>query len=126
MKQEEINLNPEYGFLNNRNFSFIKENVERLGQKLDKEDLAGIDSLLKANKSYIIAYFHNFFSLNEKKSLKEIELIINRGFSGFDGEDDEETKEIEKVFRIFHNFLKKYGWEICWNIESFVEQYKGN
>ena len=76
-----------------------------------------IDKLLKADKDIIIGEFHNFFSSYKSNYLKELEQEIARGFS------DEETKEI---FQIFHTFLKKYNENICWNIESFVEQYKGD
>jgi len=114
VEQEKINLNPQYGFLNNRDFLRIKENM---GGKFDSEDLANIDKLLKADKDIIIGEFHNFFSSYKSNYLKELEQEIARGFS------DEETKEI---FQIFHTFLKKYNENICWNIESFVEQYKGD
>jgi len=112
MGQEKINLNLGYGFKNDRDFSLIEKN---LGQKFDKEDLDNIDGLLKGDRSIIIEHFHNFFSLNENNTLREIELSLERGLP------DEETK---KIYQIFYTFLKKYGWSICMNIESFVEEYK--
>lgn len=107
--------NPEYNFSSHRDFAFIEKNV---GQKFSKNELEDINKLLHTDKEKVISNFHNFFSLNETNSLKEIERMISGiGFVNLDQEEKE-------TFLIFHNFLEKYGWTVCLNIESFIEEYK--
>jgi hypothetical protein len=110
MHPEKHNPTLLYGFTANRDFLLIEKN---LGHKFDQEDLANINILLQSDKDLIIQNFHNFFALNEEKSLEEIERRLAKDF------DSEEEKQIATIF---HALLKKYNWTISLNLESFIEE----